>query len=380
MTNRAFLFAGIAALFAAPAGASVADFRLPTPTPTPTARAQGPVDPTVPTPQPATPTPSPTPTLTPAPAPILTVPELPTATPTPAPRRTAATPAPGQSPVPSPTQAATGPAPGEETTSAPLPQTFPGAAAPSTPLAMEEDDADSASWPWLVGLFLLVGAGLAAFLWVRRRIGPIGPVVVAEIERPRVPPAPQPKAEPEPNMVAPESVAAVPTPEPTDTAVAAAAPPPLHIAIEPSKLALTLMNATLSYRLTLTNRGAEPLADIAVAADLIGAHAALPREEQLAGPLTELAERHRLAGLAPGESGEVSGELRLPLAMIRPIIKGEAVLLVPLARFRVSPREGEPRCFTVVVGQPSPREAAAIQPIRLDLGPRIYDGLAGRAF
>jgi hypothetical protein len=55
------------------------------------------------------------------------------------------------------------------------------------------------------------------------------------------------------------------------------------------------------------------------------------------------------------------------------------VLFVPLARFRVAARGTEPRCFTLVVGQPSPR-GDAILPVRLELGPRIYDGLAGRAF
>jgi hypothetical protein len=226
-----------------------------------------------------------------------------------------------------------------------------------------------------MGLLLLAGAGLAAFLWLRRRIGPTGPVVAPVIERPRVPPPPQAKTEPEPSRPALEPAVAAPASPP-----AAVTPHPLHISIEPSKLALTLMNATLSYRLTLTNHGGELLEDITIAADLVGAHAALPREEQLAGPLTELAERHRLAGLAPGESGEVSGDLRLPLAMVRPIVQGKAVLLVPLARFRVSAPGQEPRCFTVVVGQPSPRKDAAIQPVRLDLGPRIYGGLAGRAF
>jgi hypothetical protein len=216
---------------------------------------------------------------------------------------------------------------------------------------------------------------LGAFLWVRRRVGPIGPVAVPEIERPRVPARPEPAPEP------PPPVQEVPEPAPAPaSAPLPAAPHPLHISIEPGKLALTLMNATLSYRLTLTNRGAEPLEDLIVSADLIGAHAALTREEQLAGPLTDLAERHRLAGLAPDESGEVSGQLRLPLAMVRPIVQGKAALLVPLARFRISVRGQEPRCFTVVVGQPSPRKEATIQPVRLDLGPRIYDGLAGRAF
>ena len=155
---------------------------------------------------------------------------------------------------------------------------------------------------------------------------------------------------------------------------------PLRIAIELRKLTLTLMNATLGYRLTLTNGGPATLDEIAVAADLIGAHASLPREVQLAGPDTELPTLHRLAGLAPGESGEVTGELRVPLSELRPIAQGRALLFVPLARFRIAASEQKARCFTLVAGQLSPSGNGAIQPVRLDHGPRIYDGLAGRAF
>jgi hypothetical protein len=155
---------------------------------------------------------------------------------------------------------------------------------------------------------------------------------------------------------------------------------PLHIAIELRKLSLTLMNATLGYRLTLMNAGAEPLREISVAADMIGAHASLPREAQLAGPGTELSPHHFLAGLLPGESGEVAGELRLPLSEVRPISQGRAQLLVPLARFRIAAEGQEARCFTLVTGEPSPSGNGSIQPVRLDLGPRVYHGLAGRAF
>ena len=169
------------------------------------------------------------------------------------------------------------------------------------------------------------------------------------------------------------------TPEPVPAAPSAD-PHPLHIAIELRKLTLTLMNATLGYRLTLTNGGSEPLADIAVAADLIGAHSSLPREMQLAGLETDLPVRHRLPGLAPGESGDVTGEVRVPLAQLRPIAQGRAQLFVPLARFRIGAEGQEPRCFTLIAGQPSPSGNGAIQPVRLDHGPRIYDGLAGRAF
>jgi hypothetical protein len=232
-------------------------------------------------------------------------------------------------------------------------------------------------WPWIVAALAFAGAAFAALFWLRRRVGPMGALVVPEIERPRVPPPPAPEPEPLP-------LAAAPAPAPPPPAPIAAdeeeEPHPLHIAIELRKLTLTMMNATLGYRLTLTNAGPEPLAEIAVAADLIGAHGSLPREILLAGPGTELPVKHRLAGLAPGESGDVAGELRVPLSQLRPIAQGSARLFVPLARFRIGAEGGEPRCFTLVAGQPSPSGTGAIQPVRLDHGPRIYDGLAGRAF
>jgi hypothetical protein len=239
-------------------------------------------------------------------------------------------------------------------------------------------------WPWVVFAFLLGAAAFGAVLWLRRRIGPVGALVVPEIERPRVLPPRLPDAPPRP-LVEPLTPAPAP-PEPTLPVAAlipaepAAEANPLQITIELRKLTITLMNATLSYRLMLTNGGAEPVEDITVAADLVGAHSSLPREAQLAGPASALPQRHRLAGIAPGESGEVTGDLRLPLQDLRPITQGRAVLFVPLARFRIGAQGREPRCFTLVAGQPSPNGTGAVQPVRLDLGPRIYDGLAGRAF
>jgi hypothetical protein len=246
-------------------------------------------------------------------------------------------------------------------------------AAPSATFAPPEKPAGS-WWPWVAGVFFLGGAAFAGVWWLRRRIGPVGALVVPEIERPRVPPTPPPAPEP-----AAEPVAASPKAAPSPAAPSAE-PHPLHIAIELRKLTLTLMNASLGYRLTLTNAGAAPLEEIAIAADLIGAHSSLPREMQLAGVDTELPVGHLLAGLAPGESADVSGEVRVPLNQLRPITQGRAQLFVPLARFRIGALGQEPRCFTLVTGQPSPSGNGAIQPIRLDHGPRIYDGLAGRAF
>jgi len=392
MTTRAFLLAGIAALLAMPAAAQVSDFRLPAqPTPTPTPRVVGPVlgDTPAPTPSPSptpsrVPTPAPTLSPSPAPAPRVTLPNLPTPTPS-AVRRPA--PAPGLAPTPTagaapgpvtvipaqPTAGATAIAPAPLPTFAPV---GPAAAAPAPPAR--------SYWPWIVFVFLLGGAGFAAVWWLRRRIGPLGPVVVPEIERPRVPPPPIRDVEPQPAAPSPRPVTATPAREPLLANFAGSAQPvdanPLQIAIELRKLTITLVNAVLSYRLTLTNGGGESAEDIAVSADLIGAHASLPREAQLAGPDTELPQRHRLAGIAPGESGEVTGELRVPLHELRPIRQGGAALFVPLARFRIAARGSGPRCFTLVAGEPSPSGNGSVQPVRLDFGPRIYDGLAGRAF
>lgn len=375
MTARAILLAGSAALLAVPASAVAGGFRLP-----PSQQGQpsappvvGPTDPDnplpsrpAPTPAPApTPTPTPTAVVTPAPAPAPVI-ELPQASPAPLATPTVRPPVDAGAPVADtalpPAEAAEQPGDfASEPLFAPLPST------PAPQLASAEDGG-GLGWPWLAGFALLVALLGAGGLWLRRRIVPGGPVVVPEIEKPRVP-APQPAAAPAP--------APAPAPEP---AFATAAQPghPLHIAIEPVKLTQTVMNATLTYRLTLTNTGKVPMEGVSVAADLVAAHASLPREALMALPDTPLPERHALPALAPGESVELKGDLRLPLAQAMPIRQGAAVVFVPLARFRAGAQGGEPRCFTLVVGEPSPR--GAIQPHRLDLGPRSTQGLAGMAF
>jgi hypothetical protein len=357
MRRQALLLAGPAALLAAPAAAQDSDFRLqPAPTPTPEL-----IGPPAETPAPRA-SPTATPTIAPpaaTPTPRIVLP--PVARPTPATTRQTVRPTPESTATAAPTAIPTA-AP----TAAPGPVAAPVAPTAPNVVASAPERPTRSWWPWIALVFVLGGAVFAGLWWLRRRIGPVGSVVVPEIERPRVPP-PKPADEP----------AEATTPPPTP---ATATAHPLHIGIELRKLTLTLMNATLGYRLTLTNAGAEPLEEIAVAADLIGAHGSVPRDLQLAGPQTELPISHMLAGLAPGESGEVSGEVRVPLNQLRPIAQGRARLFVPLARFRIGAVGQEPRCFTLVAGQPSPSGNGAIQPVRLDLGPRVYDGLAGRAF
>ena len=262
MRRSTFLLAGTAAMLAAPVAAQVSDFRLP-PGPTPTPRVVGPL-PDTPVPR-ASPTPAPTPTAT-------------TAAPAPSPAAPAATPTAG---VPSPAATSQPRASGRGADNPPVPTASPSASAAPLPAPVIATPIPSATssaapqpavaepaapppeaprgswWPWIAVVFALAAAAIAGLFWLRRRVGPLGPVVVAEIERPRVPPAPALDPAPSPPAAPVSAAAPVQPPEPrADEAH------PLHIAIELRKLSLTLMNATLGYRLTLMNAGTEALRDI----------------------------------------------------------------------------------------------------------------------
>ena len=170
-------------------------------------------------------------------------------------------------------------------------------------------------------------------------------------------------------------------PPPPD-AVAETADEGLSLALEARQLSITLTSATLAYRVTLSNNGKKRLKGIKVSGDLTSAHSSVPRDEQLAGPAGELAPCHEIAALAPGETAQVTGEFRLPFALIQPIRKGAAVLFVPLARLRVVAAEGGngTALLTALVGQRSREPGGGLQPFRLDRGPRIYREVTQRIF
>ena len=143
------------------------------------------------------------------------------------------------------------------------------------------------------------------------------------------------------------------------------------------------MATTLVYTVRLTNHGPAPLTAVEVGADMIAAHASLPVEQQIAKPADQLERRHQLAALAPGDSTELRGEIRLPLAAITPIRAGDAAYFVPLARVKVTAAQpgDEPLVIarTFVVGELPDQPGAALRPLRMDLGPRTFGKLGQRA-
>jgi hypothetical protein len=162
-----------------------------------------------------------------------------------------------------------------------------------------------------------------------------------------------------------------------------AAQPGLEIELEARRMSASLLATTLNYRLVVTNRGSEALTALEIEGDMIAAHGTLPPERQVAQAAQRLELRHALSVLAPGESAEFSGDIRLPLGAITPIRAGDAAYFVPLARFRVEAGEpsGRPRVLarTFVVGEAPVGNATGLRPFRLDLGPRTYSQLDQRA-
>jgi hypothetical protein len=359
----------IPALTPAPsAAASLRDFRLPAERPQPQQPPpdlQGPVAPDVPESrrQPAEPTPSPTanpgePPASERPAPTIVIPSA-----LEAPPAATASPRPGAAPPDSAVAAAPSAAPSAVSpTSVPPAVAAPSEASspPGVRLEPGAGAAPQARWPWWLGAvaFLLAGLGAAGWALRRRARRAAGPAIVPQIERHR-----------------PATAPASPPSRPPQSAE------PLQVALEPLRLALTLVNATLAYRLELTNRGTAPLTGVAIGADMISAHASLSREEQLSGPRAGNGSGQplqRIERIDPGQRQVIEGEFRLPFPQIVPIRQGNAALLLPLARFRVEADGAAPVVRTFVVGQPG--RDHGLRPFRLDEGPRIYPHLAHHAF
>ncbi|MGF7154136.1 hypothetical protein [Novosphingobium gossypii] len=220
---------------------------------------------------------------------------------------------------------------------------------------------DASGWPtwwWAVPVALLVLAAGAIALLRRRH--------AEDVEAPlEVTPAKADRAE-EPAPV--PAVATPPGPAPTP----APAPETAHLAFEPVGLRLSLVYATLQYRLTVT--ATEDLPAGHLVGDMIGAHGAIAPEDQLAPALEALTHLKPLPALAAGESITLSGEIQLPLSAIRPVRQATASLFVPLVRICLLAGDiAVRRVFTVGL-----TGGEALAPLRLDTGPREHRDLGAR--
>lgn len=260
------------------------------------------------------------------------------------------------------------------------------------PVATEE----GGNLPWIIGGALALVA-LAAFLLLRRRRP-----VDEDVEQPFVEPAPlladvpPPAPAPEPTP-APAPVEAAPPPAPEAEPVATPEPvavkpaadrPWLDMDMAVSQARYSLMGMTIAYSLILHNRGDRPAQDILVRG-IVG-NAGAQQQALLQGFFSgqDGLPLHSAVTIAPGETIQLGGELRLTPDQIVPVEMGQRSLLIPLAAFDMGYRwesgEGEPighgrtaRAF--IVGQEQEPPADRLAPLRLDQGPRQYRRPAARA-
>ncbi|MFC3443017.1 hypothetical protein ACFOKF_17740 [Sphingobium rhizovicinum] len=264
--------------------------------------------------------------------------------------------------------------------SLPVPVPATNAVEPSAPVATPAPTAeDGLSLPWIIGGVIALVL-LAAFLLLRRRRAPAPAVESAAPPRPAPQPAKPAPAEPAPQPVAPPPITKAP--------VAASADRPwIDMDMAVSQARYSLMGLTVAYSLILHNRGDRPAQDILIRGIMgnAGAQQAALLQDFFTGdtglPL------HSAVSIAPGETIQLGGELRLSPDEIAPVTMGQRSLLIPLAAFDMAYRwatEGDAldqgrtaRAF--IVGQEQEPPAERLAPLRLDQGPRQYRRPAARA-
>jgi hypothetical protein len=213
-------------------------------------------------------------------------------------------------------------------------------------------------------------------IWLyRQRHENGGRIMAPTIERPR----PRPSAGGQSVKLAPD----VPDEKPADSDPEAETVSPsgcaLRCTLEATRLSLTLMNVTLSYRLTLANDSGASIRDIIVGGDMVTAHASVPIDQQIAEPGQTLQRQHRIPLLLPDQNAQLSGELRLPIPAIHALRRKDTVMFVPLLRLRIDAQDMDQIALqTLVIGQSPAGPGAGLRPFRLDLGPRIYGDIGHR--
>lgn len=257
---------------------------------------------------------------------------------------------------------------------------------------MAPQQTDSESSGDNVWLFALLGAlGLAAAaggaLALRRRKSAES---VPLIEPPKVapppsPPAPSsPTASPPPPELSPDQATigavvaktvkarpdAISVPRNTKPAQTSAALPAIDAV--PISLSRSMMNATLTFELVVTNRSGRRIDGVSLEADLVSAHGREPAERQLADPATPLTALDDTGPIDAGESCTIRGEVRLPVPQIRPLGTSPDRPYIPLLRVRALVDGESPMARTYVVGKVSPSQRTRVLPFLLSDMPQVH--------
>lgn len=146
-----------------------------------------------------------------------------------------------------------------------------------------------------------------------------------------------------------------------------AAPPPPLVRFKPQRFSTSLTQASLRYALRLGNPADEAVGPLTITATLVS-----PESPALAAGEPEV---HRLILIHAGGTADITGEVRLPLDAISPVMLADMRLFVPLLRVEVvAQRVGDraalpPLTSTAEFLVGTTQESNGLGPFRLDNGP-----------
>ena len=320
-------------------------------------------------------------TQVPAPARTAPAPAAPAPRAQPQPSSTTALPPPR---VPARTAPAPAPAPGGMTVELPPPS--PTAALPPTAGAPMElppapDTAatfapepsgsipDSPSLlPWLLVAALLGGGAAFYFFRPRPRSQLAGGPQVSEFVAPE-PTPPQPAPAPRPRAVPPAGGGVVST----------GLRPWIEIDFVPERTIVDEQNVAIEFLVTLYNSGGAPARDVLIETAMF--NASRTQDQQIGAFFATPAGRgHRVPVVAPLQRVAARSAVTMPRSEIQPLYAEGRPLLVPLvalnALYRWGTNNHGQTSASYLAGKETKTDKLA--PFRLDVGPRVFRGLAAR--
>ena len=258
-------------------------------------------------------------------------------------------------------------------------------------------DGGSLPWAWIAALVALIGGG-AFIAWSmrgrRQRYADPGRMAFAGLApevgpdakpfpppRPRADPLP-PRAQPVPPAPRPDPVPPRSEPKPADAGliVSTRLKPQLNVEFHPERVVVTDQEVLLQFEVVIANVGSAPARDVLVEGRLFTAH--VGQDQEIADFFRNPAvDGDRMASIAPLGRISLKSVARLPLDQINHFEASGRKMFVPLVGFNILYRFGSAdghASASFLVGR-GEDDADKLAPFRIDLGPRIFRGLASRA-
>jgi hypothetical protein len=236
--------------------------------------------------------------------------------------------------------------------------------------------------PWLLAAIALGAGGAFLFLRNRGREAFAGGPQIDNFEAPPPAPAPRPAPAPAPRAAppqAPRTVTKSPAPSPHSTGIVSTRLRPwIDIAFQPIRCVLENDRVVVDFELELFNSGSAPARAVLVEASLFNAGPA--QEQQLGAFFTNpVGEGERIVVIPPLKRISLKTQVVTARDQVQAYELAGRQVFVPLiafnALYRWSGGDGQ-TSVSYLLGRNTTGEKMA--PFRLDLGPRIFRGVAGR--